>query len=312
MLRLIRSIEIIVGLVFVLAAALKALDMAAFATQIRLYGVLHDVDVIRAAAVFSVAIETFLGAALIIGLQPRPIVYAMVLGMLAAFSGLVTYADIYHNLDDCGCFGKFLAMDPVKTVAKNIVMFAMLVGAWILWRRIAATAPSSAPSRRPKQVALVAAAFGAVAACYAFADNQSFLSARTEDAARPFAGFRVEHDGGVLDLGSGTYLVAMLSATCDDCREAVIPLSDLTYYPDVPQVVGLVLATDDEYAAFLREMEPIFASQPIDPMLFFELIGDEPPRFYVVRDGAPIRSLDTLDPTIETLYDFARDAEPSP
>lgn len=306
--KIIRTIEILVGLLFILAAALKALDMTAFATQIRFYGVLYDMNAIRTAAVGSVVAETLLGTALLVGLQPRALVYGLVLAMLVGFSGLVAYADVYHNLDDCGCFGKFLAMDPVQTIAKNLVMIALVIGAWAMWRRTAGRM-ADAPSRRRIYTGAVGAALAVVAACYAFADNQEFLKGAKGNAERPFAQFALEHDGETLDLGEGTYLAALLSATCDDCREAVIPLSDLTYYPDVPQVAVLMLATEEEYAAFLDEMQPMFPSTRIDPMAFFALIGDEPPRFYVVEDGAPVRHIDTLDPTIDLLYDFAHDPD---
>ncbi len=61
--------EKILGIVFVLAGALKAWDLEAFAFQIRYYHVLKDPGLLWAAAVGAVAWETLLGVALLVGLR---------------------------------------------------------------------------------------------------------------------------------------------------------------------------------------------------------------------------------------------------
>ncbi|MGI6458762.1 MAG: MauE/DoxX family redox-associated membrane protein [Candidatus Hydrogenedentales bacterium] len=60
--------EKILGIVFILAVALKAWDLEAFAFQIRYYHVLEDRGLLWV-AVGAVAWETLLGVALVVGLR---------------------------------------------------------------------------------------------------------------------------------------------------------------------------------------------------------------------------------------------------
>ena len=123
--------EKVLGIVFVIAAAMKAWDLEAFAVQIRYYHVLRDPSALAFAAVGSVAWETLLGVAMIVGLRLRGWVFAAVVATLAVFTGLVVYAWIFHDLEDCGCFGSLAPMGPGATTAKNAVLFALAAVAWL-------------------------------------------------------------------------------------------------------------------------------------------------------------------------------------
>ena len=122
--------EKVLGAVFVIAAALKAWDLEAFAVQIRYYHVLRDPLALALAAVGSVAWETLLGVAMIVGLRLRGWTFAAVAATLAVFTGLILYAWYFHDLEDCGCFGSLAPMGPASTTAKNAVLFVLTGLAW--------------------------------------------------------------------------------------------------------------------------------------------------------------------------------------
>lgn len=305
--RIVRLIEIVLGVLFVLAAVLKALDLESFAIQIRYYGVLPDFDWIRYAALFTVACETFLGAALISGARVRGLLYAATAALLAGFTVLVAYAWAFHDLKDCGCFGAVVPLGPGETIAKNLVMIAMIAYAW---RRAHAqgcfSARAPAPRRELARSLAALCSLAAVLVTLYTADNYAFFHPARLDPVRPFAQFRVESSNQDLDLGKGEYLIAMLSTTCDDCAAAVEPLNDLTLIDDAPAVVGLVLGSEDDIEHFRTFLKPEFPLQRIEPSLFFRLISPTkpPPRFYIANDGAARRHLDTLHLEIDMLLDF--------
>lgn len=310
--RLVRTIEILVGAVFVLAAAFKALDLYEFSVQIRYYGVLADPSLVRYAAMGAVILETCLGIALLIGLRAKGAAYAAVVAMLVVFSGLVIYAWVYRGLEDCGCFGNVLPMGPFSTLVKNAILAAAIGVAW--WRGWQRRFQESAEASTAAELARSAAALaslGAVAACVLIADNAAFFNPPLLDAERPFAQVAGSAGSGSFDLSEGKYFVAMLSATCDDCMAAVEPLNKVVASGDAPPVVGLILGEPQAIEDFKLFTHPDFPLQQVPGLFWFDHVASQgPPRFYIVEDGRPIRYLDDLEPTTEKLLDLVAGKEP--
>jgi hypothetical protein len=117
----------------------------------------------------------------------------------------------------------------------------------------------------------------------------------------PLASYSFEFEGQTIDLGTGEYLVAMLSATCEHCQAAVEVLNTLASQPGAPRIVALMLGNEQEMDEFRTVTSPEFPNHAIDALQFMNLIGNEPPRFYIVRDGKEQSHLDVLDPTPDDL-----------
>ncbi len=120
-----------------------------------------------------------------------------------------------------------------------------------------------------------------------------------DDPGRPFAGFVFENDETHYDLSEGDYLVALLSATCSHCEEETNRLSELPeLFPDAPPVVGLCMGTAAELKTFREKTIPNFPTVRLDPLAFFQLIGQAPPRFVLIRDGKSVRYWDEHMPEL--------------
>jgi hypothetical protein len=146
---------------------------------------------------------------------------------------------------------------------------------------------------------LAALSIVAVGAIAAFSGNHLSAPPSTGDAV-----FRdLEAEGH--SLAEGAYLVAMLSATCDHCAEAVPLLNEVQALMPSTQVAALMLGDPESIERFREFNRPQFPIASIETIAFFELIGREPPRFYLVRDGVPVRHLDSLDPTLDELLALA-------
>lgn len=298
----IRICEILVALVFLVAAFLKALDMAAFAQQIKYYGIFADPELVRLSAYGSLTAEMAAGLLLLSGLRLRGITYGATAALLIGFSGLVAWAWAYHGLEDCGCFGKYIKLGPAETLAKNGVTLGVVGLAWGL-AALRGFPRTGEPVLLRWGVALLAVAV--VGGTAAFAGPAA--PPPREEGEALFA----KYEAGEHSLAQGRYLVAMLSATCDHCADAVPVLNDAqAVEPGVP-VVALMLGDAESVDAFKEIYAPEFPVAKIEAIDFFERIGREPPRFYYVEDGVAIRHLDTLEVTLEELIELIGSA-PSP
>jgi hypothetical protein len=294
-----RPLEIAIGLFFIFGAVLKAYDIELFWKQIVQYGILRQEVWLNAAAVGTVGVEALLGAALVVGWRLRGLLHAAVALLLVGFTALIAYAWIYHDLEDCGCLGK-LEMTPGISILKNLVLLA-LTGAVYAGTSPRKTTTSTAVQRgllRGLALAIPIAVMG-----YAF-----FTLGAAEEPEGPaaektglFSAYTVDNAGQVLDLGQGSYVVAVLSATCPHCRASVPAINDLMLEPDLPLPVGLIYGEPEEIEDFRTITQPLFPLQDIPMRAFFSLIGSEPPRFYVTRDGEELTHWDDEVPSPEAI-----------
>ncbi len=280
------------GLVFLAGAVLKALDINLFTVQIAHYGVIRDPKLVALAAIMTLAIETVLGILLLTRIDILGLVHLVVLLVLAKFTFLIAYGWVFSGLKDCGCFGP-IEMSPAVSILKNIVLAALAV-IGLRGRR----------DRPPGQaIILVGAALATLLAVamttYAFARLQP-----TKPVERPFAQFAFEIEGQKWDLGHGTYLVAMLSMTCEHCMASVPALNNLAQEKTCPSVIALCYEEKpDALDTFRDQTQPTFPLYSIKDQirLFYSFLGDAPPRFYLVRDGVELAYWDESPPSLDEI-----------
>lgn len=122
-------IRVLLGLLFLVSALLKVLDFSAFAEQVSYYGIVQEDTSLQVVAGATIALEVILGAALLAGWHAR-FVLAVTALVLVVFTGLIAYAWAFNDLEECGCFGSFLAVSPAMSIAKNVVLLLLLPFAW--------------------------------------------------------------------------------------------------------------------------------------------------------------------------------------
>ncbi len=307
--------EKVVGVVFVAAAALKAWDLEAFAFQIRYYHVLTSPPALVAAAIGSVAWETLLGVALIVGLRLRGWTFAAVAATLAGFTGLVLYAWYYYDLQDCGCFGSLVPLGPGATAAKNAVLLVLTFWAWFGLRAGRARIEGTLWQHPWLKgcVVVVSCVLVLIAGLLhkPFAQVTGNLN-NPDGTDGPSLVFKVEHEGQTYDTSTGEYLLAFLSDTCDECRAEAPMLNDLLYIPEMPAVIAFMLVKNEETLEEFRSLAE-FPAIEMDALQWSQYIKLTPPRFYLVRDGKEITHWDEHLPTVESiLAALAGDVPPQP
>ena len=99
--RFARYLEIALGLLFIVSASLKALDVLSFAVQVSYYNVVRDPMLVQAIAYLMIGIEALIGAALLGGFRFNGVTYFATSVLLLGFSALIGYAWAFHGLTDC-------------------------------------------------------------------------------------------------------------------------------------------------------------------------------------------------------------------
>lgn len=315
-----RILEFLLGALFIASAAAKALDIPAFALQVRFYGLLQEKETILTVARFVIAFEAALGTALLAGIRLYGLTFLITGITLLVFIRLVAFAWAFEGLEDCGCFGKFVKLTPGATIVKNIVLLGMTAGAWWGLRTkppaIEGEAGPAPPIKaKPGMAGYATGAVGALVVVIAWMAGASATApsppAGTDSQSTgPFSRFKWEHEGERIDLGQGEWLVAMLSATCEHCQASVPALNEFSLTLEPPRVASIMMGAPDEMEKFRQLTQPLFPTLAVDTLEFLELIGKYPPRFYIVANGSPVRHLDmpedAKDVSLDQLVELAR------
>lgn len=293
-----RPLEVILGAVFLVAAILKVMDANAFLGQMARFGIMQETQVLAFGSLLTIFVETGIGVALILGYRQYFLSFWAMQFMLVFFAVLV----FVYWPEECGCFGAYIKVGPVGTIAKNIVMLILGFAAMYGFARMENKPPARAQLLRAAASCLVALVFVGCAYPQVFREQPQQTS---PVAAGLFSGYTATDAFGVEhDLGEGTYLVALLSMTCEHCMATVPELNNLALNPEQPPLVALGYEPNEEsLEQFVNETAPVFPIQGIGNSFieFSKLIDTEPPRLALIRDGHILKAWDQHMPSQEKL-----------
>lgn len=315
-----RGAEILLGLIYLLAAVLKAQDINLFIGQILAYQIFVTPESLKIVAFTTLALETFVGLSLLLGSPWRKGVLVMSAGMLLFFSLVIAYAWQVHGLKDCGCFGS-VSFTPPQAIGKNVVMLVLTGLAWFaLIHRL----PAVASPRRGLRIALpvlMALVLCGIAAPQLGGSRSENIAPATPSAAAPqaqdapdtpdsaavFKGYAFTSEyGESFDLGTGEFLVALLSMTCDHCMASVPQINAYLAESALPPVVALCLEPEAGSMQTFQDLTaPMFPMHSIgnDMLEWARICPGTPPRLALIRDGAVVASWNEEMPDYQTLVE---------
>lgn len=130
------SIQLMLGLTFVVSGVLKAVDI--YGTELKLIeyanstGLQFLAEYNMPLSVLLCAFEIFLGLWLMIFIY-RKISLSLLVATTFLFTGTIIYLMINpeKNITDCGCFGEILPMGMSASLLKNIVILMLAI--YLLW-----------------------------------------------------------------------------------------------------------------------------------------------------------------------------------
>lgn len=119
--------RIIVGLVFILSGVSKLYPIEPFEIIFVDLGVANFLFAPFLAR-FIIAFEIFLGLSIIFNSWFKDVIYKLTLASLLIFTIYLIYLLIAQGNDvDCGCFGSFLALTPIQSIVKNVILILLLL-----------------------------------------------------------------------------------------------------------------------------------------------------------------------------------------
>ncbi len=291
------------GAVFLVAAWAKTLDPSAFATQITSEG-LDFLLPASAVALFALALEVFLGAALLLMVR-RLWILLPTAGLVVFFLFLTgrsywRYAQGIEPEDGagCGCFGNLVERTPAEAFWQDLLlMVPALLLAFLAFDR-----GGRSPRLRMAIVSVLAVATAILAwkAPDLPLDNLATRLRPGIEALSICAGSEenknlVCMDGILPELAEGEHVVVMAQLTDDPFTQHVDSLNEFHWAAKGPSLWVLTDATEEELFTFRFSHAPSFEMREAPPALLRPLYRTLP-RSFLVHDGKVVETYNGLPP----------------
>ncbi len=273
----------VVGLVFLVAALMKALDPRSFQEQIAAYGIFPSLAPIAAWAF--IIVEVALAVGLIVNLYPR-VVPLLVMALLLLFIGVTWYGMSIGLGENCGCFGNLVHRGPEQVIVEDAIMLlALLFVLVVLWSH------RSSGVRTRLAVSLGAAVIAAAVTGFSPAlPVDDFVT-----QLRPGAHFTAWPVDGLYgkDLNKGTHVVFLFTIGSDRVGADVEKMNAIAQEEAVKSAVGLIIDGTEHLTTLMFEYAASFPVAAIEPR-FARPLYRALPRVFVLRDGTVIRTWSEL------------------
>ncbi len=127
----------IIGVTFIVSGFLKAVDpwgtAIKFEEYFAIYGFHSLMDLADALAIWLCGAEMMMGCMMLFKVRLRLISIFALLSMIA-FTIISLLSVTIFPVDDCGCFGDAIALTPMQTFYKNLVILPMVITVWYRYR----------------------------------------------------------------------------------------------------------------------------------------------------------------------------------
>jgi hypothetical protein len=260
----------VLGIVFMAAAFLKALDINAFTQQIARYQLL-PANLELPFAIGLLAVESLVGVACLVSSRLRTALLLMI-ALLALFFGATLFRWSLLQDTNCNCFGPVIVGGPRAVILHTTVLIALAAGLLVLMRKTMLTSSF----RGGRIAAGVFAMFLLIFVAQPFSENTLSQNALTGDQTRIF-----------------------LSAICEKCKKESEKVRALANSADVPPVRVFIGAYYDyQINDYFKEVN---LQVPYTPMTFTQLSRETPhvPKVQVFRAGSLVKEWDGDVPGLE-------------
>lgn len=279
-----RVLKVLLGLLFVVSAVLKIVDMDPFEIYVYSYG-FFSLNVSLVVARLAIVLELVLGIALILNWFHKLIWWGSLL-MLLGYTGLMVYALLQGRTDHCHCFGDILRFDPLQSLIKNLVL--------LLW--LALLYPLKGRGFRGQWLALLGLSLACVCAVFVVSPPDFLLHSESEgrqvDPERletmlrqpPLAAQR---------LDEGKKVVGVFSAGCALCRMTARKLSLMQAFHGFPEqdVCFVFMGKEADVEAFYEAAESAkFHFVVMDnPLPLLKLVDGKFPTVLLLEEGRVVQ-----------------------
>ena len=242
------TLKVLLGLVFIVSAILKIVDMDRFEIYIYSYH-FFNLNFSFLAARFAIILEMVLGVGLISHTLHKLYWWGSMV-MLAGYSLLLIYALTLGRTDSCHCFGDFLQLDPKQSLIKNGVLMLLFL---LIYRMESWKTPF-------RWLILILAIMASTIGVFVASPPDNYTSNYDPDHNLQTERFDTMLDEAPLDslnLREGKQVVCFFSTGCDYCQMAARKLSLMQQFYGFPEenITYLFVGNEEGIAKFYEQSE---------------------------------------------------------
>ena len=240
------TLKVLLGLVFIVSAVLKIVDMDRFEIYVYSYH-FFSLNFSFLAARAAIIVELVLGIGLVSNTLHKLYWWGS-MAMLMGYTLLLIYALHLGRTDSCHCFGDFLQLDPKQSLIKNGVLL-------LLFMLVYRMESKKTPFRwLILCLAVMASTIGVFVASPP--DNLTSYSNPEHNLQKElFDEMLDETPMDTLNLREGKQVVAFFSTGCEYCQMAAQKLSLMQRFHGFPadNITFVFMGSEDDIARFYEE-----------------------------------------------------------
>ena len=241
-------LKVLLGLVFIVSAVLKLIDMDSFEIYIYSYH-FFSLNASFIVARLAIILELVLGICLVSHTLHKMYWWGS-MAMLGGYTLLLIYALTLGRTDSCHCFGDFLQLDPKQSLIKNAVLmlFFLLIYRMESWKT---------PFR---WLILCLTVMASTIAVFVISPPDNLTSNADPEQNLQVELFDAMLDDAPLDslnLHMGKQVVCFFSTSCDYCQMAAHKLSLMQQFYGFPKenITYLFMGNEEGVASFYEQSE---------------------------------------------------------
>ena len=241
-------LKVLLGLVFIVSAVLKLVDMDRFEINIYSYH-FFSLNVSFLVARAAIILELVLGIGLISHTLHKLYWWGS-MAMLVGYTLLLIYALHIGRTDSCHCFGDFLQLDPKQSLMKNgvLMLFFLLIYRMESWRT------------HFRWLILCLAFMAFSIAVFVISPPDNYTSAYAPEQNLQMELFNEMLDDAPLDslhLREGKQVVCFFSTGCEYCQLAAHKLSLMQQFYGFPadRITYLFMGNEEGIVRFYEQSD---------------------------------------------------------
>ena len=242
--------KVLLGLVFIVSAVLKLLDMDSFEIYIYSYH-FFSLNVSFVVARLAIILELVLGIGLVSHCLHKLMWWGS-MAMLGGYTLLLIYALTLGRTDSCHCFGDFLQLDPKQSLIKNGILMLLFL---LIYRMDSWKTPF-------RWLILCLAAMASSIAVFVVSPPDNLTSNSDPEQNLQMELFNEMLDDAPLDalnLGEGKQVICFFSTSCEVCQMAARKLSLMQQFYGFPKenITYLFMGNEEAITSFYEKSESV-------------------------------------------------------
>ena len=239
-------LKVLLGLVFIVSAILKVVDMDKFEIYVYSYH-FFSLNASFIVARMAIILELVLGLGLVSHTLHKLYWWGSV-AMLLGYSLLLIYALTLGRTDSCHCFGDFLQLNPKQSLIKNGVLMLLFL---LIYRMESWKTPF-------RWLILILAVMASSIAVFVISPPDNLTSNSDPEQNLQTELFNEMLDDApleALNLREGKQVICFFSTSCDYCQMAAHKLSLMQQFYGFPKenITYLFMGNEESIAKFYEE-----------------------------------------------------------